>query len=903
MSVIKMAVNITKTMVTTTAIVAAFGINVPMAAGELASPISAMFAPQVAARQRMTLWSDARLCDTLPSEPPDRIPGLYVVENHDPVQRNSRNGGLLRLGTATFGHGLYCHAPSRVEVRLPGPAAEFCATIGVDSNNNTSGGRGSVVFRVESSDGEILYESPRMTEADAAREIRVPLGGEVELTLVVTDAGDGISCDQADWADARIIPIVFDNPSAEIRLGDFPLLNATPVRPLDTAPPFSFVYNGKTFAELLADPASVIERTVEQRLTDKAHTAVTRSFRDPETGLEVRCEAVVYADFPVVEWTLYFRNNGSEDTPIIENIRSLDTAFPRLTDGVFRLHHHNGSPCRPDDFAPYTTLLGPGQSKRITTSGGRPTNSAFPYFNIEAGGSTTDDGVRMNTDIGDIPDTSGFAGGPRSVGGVIAVVSWAGQWDAEFRCDADSPNEIRILAGQERTKFRLHPGEEVRSPMSVIMFHDGDWITGQNLWRRWMLAHNVPRDADGQLPMNHFAACSSHQYGEMIHSDTASQQMFIQGYLDRRFPLDFWWMDAGWYPNRTGWPDVGTWEVDRTRFPGGLRDVSDFAHQRGVRTIVWFEPERTMLGRWIADTHPEWILSLGDDPTCLLDLGNDAARKWLINHVNGLIDSEAIDLYRQDFNMDPLEYWRHNDAPDRQGITEIQHVTGYYAYWDALQAQHPGMLIDTCASGGRRLDLETLRRSVPLLRSDYIIEPVGNQGHTWGLSLWLPYHGTGSGRTTPYELWSVVHSFFTACFDMRPGSEFAESPEESARTEKIIDAWKWKVAPNLIGDYYPLTPYSLAADPWIAWEFYRPEMGTGTVMAFRRDASPYESIRVRLRGLAPDARYLASPLSDEVSEETSVYWGRELMESGLRIEISERPGVAVIAISQLITGQ
>ena len=64
-------------------------------------------------------------------------------------------------------------------------------------------------------------------------------------------------------------------------------------------------------------------------------------------------------------------------------------------------------------------------------------------------------------------------------------------------------------------------------------------------------------------------------------------------------------MDAGWYPaNETGWPKTGTWEVDTKRFPGGLRAISDHAHAKGVKTIVWFEPERVHAGTWLAENHP-----------------------------------------------------------------------------------------------------------------------------------------------------------------------------------------------------------------------------------------------------------------------------------------------------------
>ena len=137
-----------------------------------------------------------------------------------------------------------------------------------------------------------------------------------------------------------------------------------------------------------------------------------------------------------------------------------------------------------------------------------------------------------------------------------------------------------------------------------------------------------------------------------------------------------------------------------------------------------------------------------------------------------MLTREGIDLYRQDFNIDPLAYWRANDAPDRQGLTEMRHVEGYLAYWDELRRRHPGLLIDSCASGGRRNDLETLRRAVPLLRSDYQAfdgNPAyapGNQGHTYGLSSWIPYYGQGVYFTDRDYVYSV-RSYLSPAFGIR----------------------------------------------------------------------------------------------------------------------------------------
>jgi alpha-galactosidase len=344
-------------------------------------------------------------------------------------------------------------------------------------------------------------------------------------------------------------------------------------------------------------------------------------------------------------------------------------------------------------------------------------------------------------------------------------------------------------------------------------------------------------------------------------------------------------MDAGWYVNETGWPNTGTWEVDTKRFPNGLRAITDYAHARGLKCIVWFEPERVTPGTWLYQNHPEWLIGKGDGQK-LLNLGDKAAWDWLVEHIGGLIESQGIDLYRQDFNMDPLEYWRSADTEDRQGITENHYVTGYLAYWDALRERFPNMLIDSCASGGHRNDIETLRRSVPLLRSDYIFEPNGQQGHSYGLAPWFPYYGTGVRDTNAYGFRSCMCPGMIPCWDMRDRT----LPYDEIR--RLTGQWK-QVADNFFGDFYPLTSYSIDPAEWIAWQFHREDAGQGMVQAFRRDESVYESARFRLQGLAPDATYDVTDL--DKPEATVQITGRELMEKGLLVQLPDRPAAALIA--------
>ena len=785
-------------------------------------------------------------------------PGVFVLANHDPVQKNSRSGRPLRIVDTQYTRGLYCHAFSKLIVRLPGPGDTFTAIAGVDSNEQTSGGRGSVDFSVQAG-GTEKFRSGVMREGMAGRTVKVDLAGATEFVLQVDETPDGIACDQADWAEAKAIL----KDGREIWLADLPLTEGPARGPYSTDQPFSFTYGGQPSGELLKNwklerRATKIDANAQAAEHRRASPPPLGSvehvltYTDPQSGLQVQCVALEYGDFPTVEWTVYFKNTGTADTPILADILALDTCLERGGRREFLLHHHKGTFVRADDFEPLATELKPNQKERFAPPAGRPLGHVFPYYNLEWGEE-----------------------------GVIIVVGWPGQWSAQFARDA--ANGLRVTAGQEVTHLSLRPGEEVRTPLIVLQFWQGDWVRAQNLWRRWMLAYNVPRPGGKPLAPQ-MAACSSHQYGEMINANEANQKMFVDHYLEEKLPLDYWWMDAGWYVHYgEGWPKTGTWEVDKARFPNGLRAITDHAHAKGVKIIVWFEPERVTPGTWLAQNHPEWIL--GGAGGGLLNLGLPEARAWLANHVSQILKDEGIDLYRQDYNIDPLSFWRKNDPPDRQGITENHYVSGYLAYWDELRRRFPNLLIDSCASGGHRNDLETMRRSVPLLRSDYIMEPVGQQNHTYGLAFWLPFYGTGASAMDAYAFRSQMCPHFTACFDMRR----TDLPFDQAR--RLIAQWKFEIAPNYFGDYYPLTPYNGANDAWMAWQFDRPEQGRGVVQAFRRAASFYESARLKLNGLDAKARYR---LTDLDTQATTAQSGQELLDKGLLLRIPDQPGTAVV---------
>ncbi len=610
----------------------------------------------------------------------------------------------------------------------------------------------------------------------------------------------------------------------------------------DAEPFFSFTCGGRPSAELLR----TWKRERSSRTRDRGRTEHTITYTDPESGLALRCVGVEYADFPTVEWTLHFRNAGAADTPILAEIQAIDAAFVHPAGADVTLHRIKGDTCAADSFQPLAETLAPGASTRLAPAGGRPTNVEGPYWNLATGD-----------------------------GGMMVALGWPGQWAARF--ERDHAGVLRIRAGQELTHFKLLPGEEARSPLVVLQFYRGDWMRGQNIWRRWMVAHNIPRPA-GRLVPTHYGAC----WSATLHPDAVTEMAVLNGYLREKIPLDFYFIDAGWYPGqRDWWTDAGTWEVDRARFPRGIREVSDRAHANGMQFVLWFEPERAGPDTWLSDRHPEWIL--GGRNGGLVNLGNPEAWTWTVERIDSLIASEGVDVYRQDFNLDPLGYWRGADAADRQGLTENRHVRGYLAFWDELLRRHPRLWIDSCASGGRRNDLETLRRSVPLLRSDCFTDPTVQQCHTYGLSLWVPYHGSGTIVPTRYWFRSTV---FPAS---RVGWDTRKKDLDYALLRRMIAEFR-RVQPYLLGDFHPLTPYSTAKNAWIGWQYDEPGLGGGFVQAFRREEAMEDAMTLRLQGLDPAVVYAVESLDDGRIVNLT---GKELMVNGLGITIAERPGSAL----------
>ncbi|MBN2507121.1 MAG: alpha-galactosidase [Verrucomicrobia bacterium] len=370
----------------------------------------------------------------------------------------------------------------------------------------------------------------------------------------------------------------------------------------------------------------------------------------------------------------------------------------------------------------------------------------------------------------------------------------------------------------------------------------------------------------------------------------------IRRFIEHKLPIEYYWIDAEWYGNTsgdTGWAsNVGRWNVKTNLYPHGFKPLSDALRQDGRELMLWFEPERVMAGTPWHQQHRDWLFDLGHS-TLLFNLGHPDGRRFVTDFIAGRIREFGLGCYRQDFNMDPRPYWQNADAPDRQGISEIRHIEGLYAFWDSLLARDPNLIIDNCASGGRRIDLETIGRATPFWRTDGPRDAIAHQCHTYGLLAWVPFSATSQDREgDTYEFRSSLCSSLCINWahsgDGPSGKLAADFPFDWAR--RTLTQYV-SIRDYYYGDYYPLTAYTQAADAWMAYQLDRPDHHDGLVVALRRPQSPYVTARFPLRGVEANATYCLTHLDTGAQENQS---GRGLLEAGLRVSIDQQPGSALV---------
>ena len=610
--------------------------------------------------------------------------------------------------------------------------------------------------------------------------------------------------------------------------------------------PFTFKVDGEVFNP--ADWENIQTKKFKFGAVYNGGQTEYLMFSNDEKELELTVETTVFADSATCQWTVYIKNTGDENSGVISDFYALDSSFAT---GNAELYYSMGSNTAASDFSLIKKNL-TAVNKKFSGVDGKPTEKYLPYFNIS--------GENY---------------------GMILGVGWTGQWAASM---SESKGNTDISVKQEHFEAYLLPGEAVRSPLVSVSFYENtNPLKGFNLFRNWVMDCVYPEN----ITKNHYTVMEV--AGPMSTKTSDEIIEILDGIGDDVYAqTDALWMDAGWYEYTDGWYDgVGNWTVDKSRYDNGISELSGYGKEKGLGHVLWYEPERVYKDTQfynVGSQHEQWLIDVGED-NFMWNLADSEALAYYCNYLVKSLKDNGVTIYRQDFNFAPLKYWQKADAEyydGRTGICENHYVTNLYEFLDFLTENIDGLIIDNCASGGKRLDLEMTYRSIPFWRSDYNCSVHSDlfeatQSQTYGISFWLPVSGTAFNMTNEYSSRSDIMPLFLMDFYAHSSSEFDFYHEQRDL---------------MTGNYYPLEFGSFDKNKMLAMEYISTDGTEGMALVYKRAKVNDDTYILKLNGLETEKNY---KLYDFDKPET-VYTmtGQELMEKGIDIDLPEGEKAVIV---------
>ena len=616
--------------------------------------------------------------------------------------------------------------------------------------------------------------------------------------------------------------------------------------------PFLFTYGGTDYEGFGA--LTLVSR--ESKRTAKREDNIYRYTLD---SLAVTLIFTHYPAYGISESTIWFENTGDADSKVLENLRQVwkFAGDKPVLKGILGDHGNQ--------YRPYETDL-TAENAHFVSDSGRPTHGNFPYYNLEYGD-----------------------------GGAMLAIGWAGTFTADFSY-ADGVTTYTVNS-VNNMKTYLKPGEKVRTALFVIApYQKREPYYAANFWRSWFVDCNLPPlDNKGTelKPMSFH--CMSGDTGLPNSDGSISERYFtwrptFEKMAEVGVKVDVRWFDAGWYiapdltsPQSDWWGTVGTWELDQYKWPGKtFLESTDYAREHGMRTLMWFEPERVTDVENLAKNfgyNPDWAIRREGVGSISNNIGIPECYDWTVGRIYKTLRDNKVEIYREDNNSDPGALWRYLDTlegDNRTGITECKFVDGHYRMWDDIiecTLSFGGCgFCDSCASGGGRNDLETIRRGVPLLRSDADRTTTALRlSMSWGFNQWIPYCGANTKEkvgeldaTGQSDVYTWRASYLPA---LNVDSQFTQDPDQDFSILRFgLDEWA-KVNPYLLKDFYPMTPWHHRTDRagFTAFGYNDPETDKGLMLLFRMEDCEDDTLTVTVPWMEPGC---TCRLTDEDTGET-----------------------------------
>ena len=402
----------------------------------------------------------------------------------------------------------------------------------------------------------------------------------------------------------------------------------------------------------------------------------------------------------------------------------------------------------------------------------------------------------------------------------------------------------------------LASGDSYTSPWLYGSYGNGlDEVARR--FHRWLRSRPQHPSAERPMTLNVWEAVYfNHELAPLLELADAAAAIGVERYV----------LDDGWFGSRRDdFSGLGDWTVSTDVWPNGLHPLVDHVTGLGMQFGLWFEPEMINLDSDVARAHPEWVLATGDRTPVpsrhqqVINLGIPACYAYIRDAMLAMLAEYDIGYIKWDHNRDLIDA-----GTSPAGRPGVHAQTGaVYRLMDELRAAHPGLEIESCSSGGARVDLGILQHTDRVWVSDCIDPHERQQMMRWTQQLLPPEllgshiasgtsHTTGRTHELNFRAATAVFGHLGIEWDLR-----AASPAELEELAQWIAFYKANRGLLLGGD---LVRVDFPDDALNAFGVVAPGKSRAIYSFTAMDA--YDTVllgRLRFPGLDPSRRYRVVP--------------------------------------------
>ena len=466
----------------------------------------------------------------------------------------------------------------------------------------------------------------------------------------------------------------------------------------------------------------------------------------------------------------------------------------------------------------------------------------------------------------------------------FGALAWSGSW--QIAIEQDQAEQIRITGGFNPFDFGylLAPGASLQTPSFYAGVTTGGMGEASRLLHRLELTRILP-----QAPHPRARPVLYNSW-EATGFDVNEAGQIALAEKAANIGVERFVVDDGWFGARNSdKAGLGDWTVNPQKFPHGLKPLIDRVHALGMDFGIWVEPEMVNPDSDLYRAHPDWVLNMTDRPRTLgrnqmvLNLARPDVRAYVFGALDKLLSENQIAFFKWDYNRSWSEPGWPQLPSDQQKNVYVDFVRNVYGILEELRRKHPNVEIESCSSGGGRVDLGVMHLTDEVWPSDNTdafdrlrIQDGFTQAHTPGVMMaWVtdsPSSMNGRSMSLEYRFLSAMQG------SLGVGANLAKwTAQDMATAQRLIADYKVIRETVQHGDLYRLVSPDSGSEQ-SATENVSPDKAHAALFAFLHSSTEgYLYPTVRLQGLDPNARYRVRVLQGTLAERTptvasGAYW-------------------------------